>query len=118
MASADYNTIKKAMDDTTNTANKYAIQVTYKSSPRTFVPFVLGSSPEVVLGYQYIGPYPHPKGTGWRCFLLSDFQAGTATQIAFTPPAWWTPQTMKFKDVKRQSCVDENNVEVWQQKTI
>jgi len=105
---SDYDKIKSAI------AANAAIQATYKGIARKFVPFVLGTNPSVVLGYQYDAPAAN--GTGWRCFPLADFQAGTVTQIAFVAPAGWTPKKMKFKDVKRQNCVE--NVEVWQQNTI
>ena len=135
MASPNFNTIKAVIDN--KTPPLQAIHVYHQGDPtgttRTLWPHVLGTNngKEMVLCYQYDGHSkiplkPNFSKKNFRCFEVSKLTdpSGSANPyvkvITFTPinpppPAGptWTPFEFKVKDVKRQNCVDEDEVETF-----
>jgi hypothetical protein len=136
MPSTNFNTIKAVIDKTTPPLQ--AIETYFQGDPsgstRKLWPHVLGTNngKEMVLCYQYDGHSerplvkPHPSKKNFRCFELIKLKDPTnpanpnVKVITFTPinpppPAGqtWTPFEFKFKDVKRQNCVDEDEVETF-----
>ncbi len=108
MSSQNYDKIRGVV---TNPAK--AIEVTYQAETRKMVPFVLGTNQknaadvEAVLCFQYAGSNPNlPKG--WRCFNVNSLT--TVSEIAYSPVPG-VPPKIKFKEVKKQSSVDD--VDVW-----
>jgi hypothetical protein len=133
MPTANFNTIKAVID---NKTTLQAIEVFYQGDPsgatRKLFPHVLGTinGKETVLCYQYDGHSEIPlkknfSKKNFRCFEVGKLMAPggvnpnvnviTFTPVKPPPPAGqtWTPMEFKVKQVKRQSCVDEDEVETF-----
>jgi len=113
---SDYDTIKNKMLDYTQ---KWAIQVDYpvgSATPTTrkFVSLLIGSNPgpnnDVVLCFQYEGT--SPTDTGYRCYNIAKFVS--VTPILLPPGTIAAGKKMTFKDVKKQSSVED--VDDWRRR--
>jgi|SRR4051794_26538963 hypothetical protein len=97
---------------------------------RRIFPLVLGQNAagteDMLLCYQYEGYTPQPlrpnfSTKNFRCLKVAQLKNanGTATDtdaqpIVYHPITPFPPlNKMKFKDVKRQNCVDEDHVDVF-----
>src|SRR5262245_23048117 len=91
MPSADYNTIKAAILDTTTTPSQ-ALEGMYTgdpgSTPRRFLAYALGDgipgsgTEEVVLGWQYDGYHTDSNpDKNWRCFKVSSFTGSVGSKL-------------------------------------
>jgi len=92
---------------------------------RKLFPLVLGKDAtntiEMVLMYQYAGYSKQPldpnfSKKNFRCFKVdalknTDPLDPAVQRITFSPSPAFTIPKLKFKDVKRQNCVDEDNVD-------
>lgn len=124
-----YDTILEAIEDKDKIPS-WAIQAKYVGDVATdpvrkFLAYVLGTSLDdtggnqhVVLGFQYEGkntpPFP-PSRKNWRCFKVDSFDPTTVSKIPFAPsPPFVPPPPLKFRQLKKQSCVED--VEAWRQK--
>jgi hypothetical protein len=118
-----FKTVIKELDE----EQPRAIYARYQGDPptddaiRKLWPHVLGTTPsatpgaedeEVALCYQYGGHsgaalvLPHPSRKNLRCFKLA--LMSNVTKELFEEP--WDPIEMKFKDVKKQTCVEDVDV--------
>ena len=118
MPTADYTTIKNAIEDESTATPSQALKGTYMGDPpgssRKFLAYALGdgrtggASVEVVLGWQYEGYHTDPDPTkNWRCFQVGKFTGAVGSKItsiayasALTPPGKLTPEGRA-----RQNCV-------------
>ena len=118
MPSADYNTIKAAIEDESLTTPSQALEGMYTgdtgSTPRRFLAYALGdgrtgrSSVETVLGWQYAGHHTNSDpNKNWRCFKVSSFTGTVGNKLTsinysstLTPPAILTGP-----ERARQNCV-------------
>jgi hypothetical protein len=129
--SANYLLIRGAI---TNSTQRKAILVYYAGDPATTTrklwPLVIGTTRtasgdvERVLCYQYDGyskvlplATPHPNLANLRCFKVESLKDPTnptnpdpttnlVLEIDFSPTTW-TPPTVKFKQVKKQNCIED-----------
>jgi hypothetical protein len=99
------------------------------TNTRKLFPLVLGKDAagtvEMVLMYQYAGYSKKPlepnySKKNFRCFKVDDLKntnpdEPAVQRIPFSPSPAFTIPKLKFKDVKRQNCVDEDNVDVYYQ---
>jgi hypothetical protein len=96
---------------------------------RQLFPLVLGkntsATEDMVLCYQYAGYSPQVLERNYskknhRCLKVSQLKNKNAADpdpaaqpISFNPQQAFVIAKLKFKDVKRQNCVDEDNVDVY-----
>lgn len=74
---------------------------------------------DVALCYQYAGPgmdpnIPHVSFRHLRCLKLDKMANADVTKIAFPATEGFDPPYLGFKQLKKQTCIDE--VEVYRQK--
>ena len=118
MPTADYNTIKAAIDDESLTTPSRALEGMYTgdvgSTPRRFLAYALGDgilgagTEEVVLGWQYAGHHTNSDpNKNWRCFKVSSFTGPVGsklTSIAFSSTLT-PPPKLTATQRARQKCV-------------
>jgi hypothetical protein len=94
---------------------------------RKLFPLVLGKdvtgTNDMVLMYQYEGYSPQKLESNfskknYRCFKVdtlknTDPRDPAVQPITFSPSSAFNLNKLKFKDVKRQNCVDEDYVDVY-----
>src|SRR4051812_23644605 len=94
---------------------------------RKLFPLILGKdvtgTTEMVLVYQYEGFSKQPLESNfskknYRCFKVdvlknTDPHDPAVQQITFSPSQAFAINKLKFKDVKRQNCVDEDYVDTY-----
>jgi len=125
MATPEFDDIK----DIIKNKPRKAIQVHFEKDPpgekRKLWPHVIGWSAdpsgnnvEKVLCYQYDGytpsgnlATPHPARANFRCFKVENLKELTIVNFEASPnpppdPPSWEPIKFKYKDVKRQNCVE------------
>jgi hypothetical protein len=118
MPTADYNTIKAAILDTSTTTPSQALEGTYTGdpagTPRKFLAYALGDgipgadTEEVVLGWQYAGHHTDPvPAKNWRCFKVASFTGPVGSKLTSIPfaSALTPPPKLTGQQRGRQKCV-------------
>ena len=119
MPTADYNTIKAAIDDESLTTPSRALEGMYAgdvgSTPRRFLAYALGDgilgaagTEEVVLGWQYEGHHTNSDpNKNWRCFKVSSFTGTVGSKLTSIPfsSTLTPPPKLTGNQRARQKCV-------------
>ena len=117
-----YSDIITVMKSTTNPSK--AIKAKYllakPTEERRLLPVLLGPEPDdsndpVVLCYQYAGPGTDtsspPSKKNWRCFKVKSLNVLEIVDFQTLPP--FNSPKFTHKRVERQSCVDNDDIELW-----